>query len=459
MSNLRRNVLDQISVKHKDGDLELCIAMVTQALRSLPVSPFHVAIDLDFQNPRTDIAAVFSAFVADNELQAIYTETNGFDINPDSWFFDLFGFETCGDLGDDSWLGDFDCDISGGELLGMEALQAVYAQERKNRDLDEVRDIASLLVVLKFQRLIQKSLALLPDLDIPVIVDAHDFGMGVVFGAALKKNKKKARPSVSALGATPVDMKGTPPRRQKEVYAWAPVLSKDGMPIGGQDPETYIENSIFSFGRPIDKAFVTWAEYPGPKESLAGIKNPDYPNSVDKALRTKSWITSKSRLKYRAPIPKTALEKKDILYLDSTVPFVSEKVVSIFRRLCPNDFEAFPIELMTSTGFSNKFFLINVTNLLDGCIDYDQSHFRPMFGKKEREFRSILSMSRLILTPGCMRGKGLARLYEKPNLVMVSPKIIDAMKQERVVGMEYVYLEDETNRMFKSNYLPNGQLI
>jgi hypothetical protein len=459
MSTLRNDVLAQIATRHKAGELETCIATVVQAIQGMPLSPFHCVIDLDFENAPVDIAAIFQSFIEKNELQAIYTETNGFEINPDSWFFDLFGFEQCGDLGDDSWLGDFECDMPGGELFGMETLQNVYAAEYENKAFTDARELSGLLVVLKFQRLIQKALQLIPDRAIPVIVDAHDFGMGVVFGTALKKNKKKARPSVSVLGAKPVEMKVSPPGRQKEVYAWAPVLSKDGMPIGGQDPETYVENSIFSFGQPIEKAFATWAEYPGNKKALLGIKNPDYPKFVEEAARTSHWIANKAKLKYRTPIPKTVIEKKDVLYLDSTIPFVSEKVVAIFRRLCPNDFESFPIELMTSTGFSNKFFLINVTNLLDGCIDYDQSQFRPMFGKKEREFRSILSMSRLILTPGCMRGKGLARLYEKPNLVMVSPKIIDAMKQERVVGMEYVYLEDETNRMFKSNYLPNGQLI
>tara|TARA_Y100001970_G_C13701028_1_gene587199 strand:- start:137 stop:361 length:225 start_codon:yes stop_codon:yes gene_type:complete len=66
-----------------------------------------VATQLDFTNKTETIQNIFHTFISNSNFQAVYTETNGFDINPDTWDFDLFGFENRGALDDDSWFGDF----------------------------------------------------------------------------------------------------------------------------------------------------------------------------------------------------------------------------------------------------------------------------------------------------------------------------------------------------------------
>ena len=46
------------------------------------------------------VAKYFNKFIKQESkrfsIKAVYTETNGFDINPDKWFFDLFAFDFYG---------------------------------------------------------------------------------------------------------------------------------------------------------------------------------------------------------------------------------------------------------------------------------------------------------------------------------------------------------------------------
>ena len=93
-------IAEQVEPELRKGGISTCISRVTEELKKLPDSPFHEVINLRFTNRPQNLAEYFSKFIRKEEaridLKAIYTETNGFDINPDLWFFDLFAYEKYG---------------------------------------------------------------------------------------------------------------------------------------------------------------------------------------------------------------------------------------------------------------------------------------------------------------------------------------------------------------------------
>ncbi len=159
------------------NDHDRCESIVREALIACPISPFHAVLDLDFTNDVVATADQFTRFfergAAGGEIAAIYTETNGFDINPDRWYFDIFGYFEDGGLDDLDWLAEWVTEPWPGiTLTGMEKLQAVYASEALGTDQAY---LSSLMVVVKFQRMIHKARSHMKIGDIPVYVTGHDY--------------------------------------------------------------------------------------------------------------------------------------------------------------------------------------------------------------------------------------------------------------------------------------------
>ena len=170
-------VVAQIEPHLLRNDYKQSEKIVSYALKSYPKSPFQKVLELEFSNSVDDIAKSFNEFFRRESTRfnvtAIYTETNEFDINPDRWFFDLFAYDADGGLDDLDWISDWQSkDWPSITLTGMEDLQAIYASE--NLD-EEIVDLASLLVVVKFQRLIFNSRLKMQIGNIPVYSAGHDY--------------------------------------------------------------------------------------------------------------------------------------------------------------------------------------------------------------------------------------------------------------------------------------------
>lgn len=159
------------------NDYAKCEEIVRRALQAEDRSPFHLVLESDFSNDPRDIAAEFDAFFERESermtVAAIYTETNGFDINPDCWYFDLFGYASDGGLDDLDWIADWQSD-SWPEctLTGMEDLQKVYESTKLG---SEAAYLSSLLVVIRFQKLIFAARSLMNIGKIPVYSTSHDY--------------------------------------------------------------------------------------------------------------------------------------------------------------------------------------------------------------------------------------------------------------------------------------------
>ncbi|MHB1293778.1 MAG: hypothetical protein ACYC4R_02165 [Anaerolineae bacterium] len=165
------------------GDLDTCRHIAVDALRSVPETPYHIAADLCFTNDPAEVAAVFDAFVRHQssrmDIKAVYTETNEFDCNPDLWFFSLFAFSSDGGYEVRDWLCDYEAFWDDRPtLIGMEALQEVYATFHHQSELEEYSCFAaSLLVIVSFQQLIQRAVPLMREKRFPIYAQGHDTDM------------------------------------------------------------------------------------------------------------------------------------------------------------------------------------------------------------------------------------------------------------------------------------------
>ena len=108
---------------------------------------------------------------------------NGFDINPDRWYFDFFAYTEYGSDPDDlEWLCDWESptwkDVT---LEGLEAVQADFDWYHSNeiwndKTFESAYDVSLLLVMCKYVALIESSLRSgARTKSIPVLATAHDF--------------------------------------------------------------------------------------------------------------------------------------------------------------------------------------------------------------------------------------------------------------------------------------------
>lgn len=187
-------IAEELTPHLRAGELDYCIQRVSSVLYTMPRSPYHLVLDLDFTNEPMNVAAYFDHFVVhdvkDSNLKALYTETNGFYINPDRWYFEVLGCRSYGGHEDYGWLSE--CDMLTEKdmtLTGMEALQSVYQRHANTHywdilsyggdpEVEQVRiacDFCDLLVVLRFQNLIRRSVPFMKQVHVPIFATSHDY--------------------------------------------------------------------------------------------------------------------------------------------------------------------------------------------------------------------------------------------------------------------------------------------
>jgi hypothetical protein len=175
--------------KHIQNPNEAC-QFISELMESCRDKTFNGLITADFTNSSSQIQESVSAFCSGCnkmfDLKAIYLEMNGFDINPDRWYFDLFGYEAL-PQNDDSldWLSDWQSpDFPDVTLTGLESIQKLYEQyieentnlnlDERDKDLEYNRELATLMVMAKFCKLIDESLDS-KQLGVHIYATAHDF--------------------------------------------------------------------------------------------------------------------------------------------------------------------------------------------------------------------------------------------------------------------------------------------
>ena len=173
-----------------DKQIEKAIELAENELRKIAITDFHKVLNRDFLNLTNELVEFISYFYEKAKkkikVKALYSEMNGFTINYDLWFLQLFGFESCGGLDDTDWLADYEFTLDNEAMVlqGFEDLQAVYEDYMKNekwtdKNLERAMEICEVIIVLRLQELFKKSIELARQNNlewciIPIFATAHD---------------------------------------------------------------------------------------------------------------------------------------------------------------------------------------------------------------------------------------------------------------------------------------------
>lgn len=180
---LQRRISIRVIPLLHDGRFAEAESVLTDWLRARPVTPYHVVADLQITTSPQACAEFFDEFCVraryEAEVKTVYSEMNGFTINPDLWFCDAFAFAFEGNEDGDDWLGDFHSSTDDKLIItGLEPLQEVFANQMQSgpvaNEQYEARDLAAALVIIKFQRLLQSSLPFMGVMKWPLWATAHD---------------------------------------------------------------------------------------------------------------------------------------------------------------------------------------------------------------------------------------------------------------------------------------------
>lgn len=194
---------DRLSELLKSKKLDEAIAMAELELREIPTTDFHKILNRNLLHSISNLAKhinefdkstkqvlkkkqgfIKNLFGSGKEIKpaAYYCEMNGFTINYDRWYIDLFSFENYS-LTDWEWLSDF-YDSTANELTitGFEDIQKVFEDVHENNrfeepNIDKAYDVCELLVILRLQELFRETYKLNKgDWDkIPMFITAHDY--------------------------------------------------------------------------------------------------------------------------------------------------------------------------------------------------------------------------------------------------------------------------------------------
>ena len=118
-------------------------------------------------------------------MESVYLEMNGFDINPDWWYFDLFAYDRHHENSEDlDWLSDWNSDVWPQlALTGLEKVQEDFAwytgqgtKGYEDPEAEQAFEFAHLLVMCKFVKLIEACVKTGEiQKNVPILATAHDF--------------------------------------------------------------------------------------------------------------------------------------------------------------------------------------------------------------------------------------------------------------------------------------------
>ncbi|MDC8004091.1 hypothetical protein POV27_08500 [Aureisphaera galaxeae] len=188
---------DKLSEYVKKGDLDTAIEIAESELKKVSKTDFHALIGKDLLHLAPELSTFISNFYSavklryaikfSKKLKALYCEMNGFTINYDRWFVDIFAYSDI-DENDYDWLADYDF-LSKRDMTikGFESFQKVYEDVHKYQkfdipEIEQAYDIAELIIILRLQELFRKTYKKaerkgLKWSSIPMFVTAHDYEM------------------------------------------------------------------------------------------------------------------------------------------------------------------------------------------------------------------------------------------------------------------------------------------
>src|ERR1700741_1813363 len=104
-------VQNDLQPKLADGNVSSLIEYCENELKNFPPTKYHEILDKNLYHLIDPLILWVDKFhkrvSEDIDIEAMYCEMNGFTINPDLWFIDLFAFDTYEGNEDLDWLADW----------------------------------------------------------------------------------------------------------------------------------------------------------------------------------------------------------------------------------------------------------------------------------------------------------------------------------------------------------------
>jgi len=188
---------DKLNEYVKQNELDSAIQIAESELSKIPQTEFHQLIGMNLLHLESELSEFISKFYSSvklkytfsfsKKLKAFYCEMNGFTINYDRWFIDLFSFSKIGKE-DYEWLADFEHHTNKDlTITGFEKLQKVYEDVYKNQkhnipEIEQAYGVAELLIILRLQELFRETYKSAKSngkkwIEFPIFVTAHDYEM------------------------------------------------------------------------------------------------------------------------------------------------------------------------------------------------------------------------------------------------------------------------------------------
>jgi len=185
-----------------ENKLSEAIELGESELKKIPETDFHKIIGRNLLHMKSDLRkfiaqfdkstskilkkkqGLFKSLFSQLKPAAYYCEMNGFTINYDKWFIELFSFENY-DTTDWDWLSDFyDSSTQFLTITGFEEIQKAFEEVHENnrfkeKNIDEAYEVCELLVILRLQELFRETYKEndSEEFKIPMFVTAHDYEM------------------------------------------------------------------------------------------------------------------------------------------------------------------------------------------------------------------------------------------------------------------------------------------
>jgi hypothetical protein len=175
------DIIDSLVPILKKGDINGCADYIERELGKREVTPFHAILNHSISNDPRSVAVYLNRILEKESerfiIAAAYTELNDFNINPDRWFCDTFAYDFDGGNRDYDWLADWKSERAPSyEITGLEPLQSIFAsQSFEDSRFEESRILCEILIVIRFQKLIQTAVSEMNKYKFPLYVSAHDY--------------------------------------------------------------------------------------------------------------------------------------------------------------------------------------------------------------------------------------------------------------------------------------------
>jgi hypothetical protein len=155
------DIFEQLEVLVANDNLDEAIIITEKELSKLPSSDFQKMIGRNFLTLSRDLFGFihdFHVFAKSKlKVKAFYSEMNGFAVNNDLWFIDIFAFSSLGDIENYDWLADYDLTFDDKLFInGLEDIQAAYKDYMENEkwnddNFEKSSELCEALIILRLQ--------------------------------------------------------------------------------------------------------------------------------------------------------------------------------------------------------------------------------------------------------------------------------------------------------------------